>query len=237
MDIYTKPIQVAKELYRYHQERFYSNQLKYNAESLLLSITQELDIICDFFPMRTDSFCGMLLIDKDETSILVNKNLYAPKRLFTLAHELGHFFLHRNERSQFCDELKNLDETALEEEITNKPIDNFEKQANAFASEILLPEHVVRSMLNYKFSFFRIALVTKSSYECTKWRLVRFLRENYFFTNKMAIDFVDEYREFSKTRQQDKSSILKLDYNPNSVDIAKRQFEENKEKLSLLEVE
>ena len=66
-------------------------------------------------------------------TILVNESDIAVRQRFTIAHELGHFFLH-------------MDKDAQEDKITSFRMDSSpkERQANAFAANLLMPESLVR---------------------------------------------------------------------------------------------
>jgi Zn-dependent peptidase ImmA (M78 family)/transcriptional regulator with XRE-family HTH domain len=70
------------------------------------------------------------------TAIFVNSNHSKERRLFTLAHELGHILFHL-ERNQL--------ETFVSLFSSNR--DPAEKQANAFAAELLMPTQLVNELL------------------------------------------------------------------------------------------
>lgn len=71
-------------------------------------------------------------------SILLNENIGSRGRQnFTLAHEFGHLLLHRSLRDEFhCGEKQVLGLTG----------DDLEKQANRFASQLMLPNNLVRAV-------------------------------------------------------------------------------------------
>lgn len=82
------------------------------------------------------------LTDPDQPLVLIRRDVYdganqgVGRDRFTLAHELGHLLLHRGHRY-------------LERPAPNAPprhakFEDSEWQANAFASELLMPVHVVR---------------------------------------------------------------------------------------------
>ena len=88
--------------------------------------------------------------DKDASGLIQKKNgvfeIYIEethhinRQRFTLAHELGHYFLHmqwKDAENIFSDNK----ETIL---FHNGKIDKFETEANEFAAEYLMPEKVVR---------------------------------------------------------------------------------------------
>ena len=84
-----------------------------------------------------DSFEGCLLKTKNtgKWTILLNESTKNKRRLrFTYAHELGHFMCHRHMQDRFEDS-----ETTLNDFSTN-----IEKEANAFASWLLMPANIIR---------------------------------------------------------------------------------------------
>lgn len=87
---------------------------------------------------------------KDEWAIFYNQDIAHKGRTnFTLAHELGHYFVHRNQisTSRFeCGESDMLDE--------NKDFPNIEAEANIFAANLLMPNHDFRTQVDGEaFSF------------------------------------------------------------------------------------
>ncbi|MDF2790133.1 MAG: ImmA/IrrE family metallo-endopeptidase [Neobacillus sp.] len=192
------------------------NPLRYNPQVTLSFLTSKNDIDVDMINITSDSVSGKLDIDLFGISILINKNMIAPRRYFTLAHELGHFYLHRDKKSQspqtFRDTRKSIIEANIE--MLNNTIDPFEQEANLFASEMLIPKSVLYSFLAQKYNFFRISKILNVSHECLKWRIVRQLKEKYNFDNDDCVLLVDNYKELSKSKYQKSASIFYLD-NPN----------------------
>jgi IrrE N-terminal-like domain len=85
---------------------------------------------------------GRILLRKDRAIVTVNASIsYAPKRRFILAHELGHYELHRGLADQFIERVGSLDELS-------GPTNSLEAQANAFASELLIPYWLVMQTFN-----------------------------------------------------------------------------------------
>lgn len=78
---------------------------------------------------------GCLIYEREMPFMGINQNLeiFPSLTLFTKAHELAHFFLHKN-KQYFC-----LDE-ALGSNTNNK----LEWEANAFAAELLMPFDLVK---------------------------------------------------------------------------------------------
>ena len=87
---------------------------------------------------------------KDEWAIFYNQDITHNGRTnFTLAHELGHYFVHRNQMSKIrfeCGESDMLDE--------NQNFPNIEAEANIFAANLLMPNHDFRAQVDGElFSF------------------------------------------------------------------------------------
>lgn len=177
----------------------------FRADILLTNILVREGIIVDLRPL-TDKFCGMLTIDEFETSILVNKKHISVRRFFTIGHEFGHYFMHRNQSSYFLDEKGNINGGANDDTL---PL--LEQQANAFASELLMPTDVIHNLLNNRFNFYRIAKTINVSYEALKWRLVRYCIQRYGLSNTVSISVVDDYIEKSKAKQHHTAKIFSLE--------------------------
>jgi Zn-dependent peptidase ImmA (M78 family) len=96
---------------------------------LLLEICKYFSIRIDEHPFRQKSFDGMLWYDRyaQQWVILVNAKAHRYRSRFTIAHEVGHFLLHRGLMESFC---------CTPDTATSDPL---EREANAFASELLMP--------------------------------------------------------------------------------------------------
>ena len=81
-----------------------------------------------------DGADGRILIDGDSAVITIDSKIsYEPQRRFAIAHELGHFILHRGKNKLFND-----DEASLNQWYHTNFISE-ELEANAFAAELLMP--------------------------------------------------------------------------------------------------
>ena len=84
-----------------------------------------------------DSIPGVLRAEKGV--IGVNKKNHRVRRRFTIAHELGHFLLEHAHRK----------DTDITENVSDQHILE-EREANSFASQILMPEPMVRKEVEGK---------------------------------------------------------------------------------------
>jgi Zn-dependent peptidase ImmA (M78 family) len=94
-----------------------------NCKSLLL----KLNVLTVYRPL-SDDFSGMCLRKGDLMFILLNSNQTRGKQHFTIAHELYHLFFQDDFKPHACNP------------GNTKGVDANEKLADAFASELLLPE-------------------------------------------------------------------------------------------------
>ncbi|KKP90412.1 MAG: hypothetical protein US57_C0002G0033 [Candidatus Moranbacteria bacterium GW2011_GWC2_37_73] len=81
------------------------------------------------YPDFPDNVSGMIMHKEGMTFIGVNQNHPKVRQRFTLAHELGHFLMGHD------------DHTIVDDRF-DKPI-NKEKEANKFASELLMPKQFI----------------------------------------------------------------------------------------------
>jgi Zn-dependent peptidase ImmA (M78 family) len=201
---YSRAINKANQIYNEFYGFLYTLETDYNPQVILSHLIYVNDIHYVDKSFSTDKFCGMLVVDELGTTILTNSQQSPTKKLFTLAHEFGHFYLHRDKRSQFVDnhniENNHDDEMKL-----------FETQANLFASEILFPEKVISYMLYSRYSFFKIAQLSGASLEALKWRLIRYLELNYTIQKQFATLIVEQYRTLSKQFKHSNAAIFNLD--------------------------
>lgn len=76
-----------------------------------------------------DWFSGVLLNIDEEFCIVVNSTLTPEQKNFTIAHEIGHHQLHREELCYLQNEKKM----------------HLQKEADIFAEELLMPSHLVEA--------------------------------------------------------------------------------------------
>jgi Zn-dependent peptidase ImmA (M78 family) len=99
-----------------------------------------------------DDMSGVLIVKKNNKSIIgYNEEHKFSRRRFTIAHELGHYFLHRDQDSIFVDNFKvfNRDKRSSSGE------DKIEIEANDFAAKLLMPEELIKKEVtegDYDFS-------------------------------------------------------------------------------------
>jgi Zn-dependent peptidase ImmA (M78 family) len=90
-----------------------------------------------------DALSGMVAKRRNLVSILVNVNDPPFRKRFTIAHELGHNFLHLLKDGDFVDRDSDLFRDEIPEGVTDIAWIN-EVQANQFAAALLMDEKFVR---------------------------------------------------------------------------------------------
>lgn len=81
-----------------------------------------------------DTISGVLILDGEHKAIGVNKSHPYQRQRFSLAHELGHYCLGHNP----------IFDVDILDPQADRPTTVYERQANSFAAEILMPPHMVR---------------------------------------------------------------------------------------------
>lgn len=90
---------------------------------------------------------AILVISGEKGTIGYNSKDPLVRQRFTLAHEIGHYRLHKNESELFVDKdflikkFRNTNSTYSAQEYLQ------EQQANAFAAALLMPEHLLKAEL------------------------------------------------------------------------------------------
>lgn len=127
-------IERAKAVCREHDVNEYPIQLVELCENCGLKVYQERlpAEVSGFIVVQDKPF------NKYDTGrlIVVNRNEPQGRKRFTIAHELGHYFLHRDEN-----------ETLYAHRDAGQS-GKIETEANIFATNILMPEDLVREAIN-----------------------------------------------------------------------------------------
>jgi Zn-dependent peptidase ImmA (M78 family) len=92
-----------------------------------------------------DTVSGVLVVKEGRAIIGVNKTHHPNRKRFSIAHELGHYFLHsKNSNSEvFIDAAP----VFFRDEHSSDGTEYQEIQANAFAAELLMPESLLKAEL------------------------------------------------------------------------------------------
>jgi Zn-dependent peptidase ImmA (M78 family) len=133
---------------------------QYQATTIIGMLLREHHITVDLWPVQTDKFAGCLWRNDEEWTIMLNTKQNPRRKLFTIAHELGHYFLHRQLKNQFTCDIS-----------STTPSNDIEREANAFAAELLMPAHQIRQYVNDNYHPSRTASILGVSEEALKYRL------------------------------------------------------------------
>ena len=95
-----------------------------------------------------DDVSGILVVRDGRGLIGVNTAQAPTRQRFSIAHEIGHFLLHRNVMSVFIDKQFTRPYLAAFRDATSATgEDKREREANAFAAALLMPERFVRNVV------------------------------------------------------------------------------------------
>lgn len=115
-------------------------------------------------PVRSSE--GMLVCnpnDPTEWGIFVNEDASPERRRFTIAHELGHFVLHRAKRRTF-----NCDKAAVHLSLESAGV--IEREADEFASNLLMPGDVLRDRITSQdIDLHLLSGLAKAFAVCARW--------------------------------------------------------------------
>lgn len=118
---------------------FSEDDLPVKIESIVRD--QQIDLVYYTFD---DDISGVLVLNDNQTTIGVNQGHPDVRRRFTIAHELGHFVLHKDQGKMFMDKIlfrKSSNDYSEKQE-------QLEKEANNFAANILMPEKIVKKLFS-----------------------------------------------------------------------------------------
>jgi Zn-dependent peptidase ImmA (M78 family) len=118
-----------------------------------------------------DNLVGMIVKRGDEVSMLVNQSDPPFRKRFTIAHELGHHFLHLMQDGEYVDKEANLFRQQVGEDVEMTPMRRREIQANMFASSLLMPEQEVKRYWNERRSIEALAAIFNVSNAAMGFRI------------------------------------------------------------------
>jgi Zn-dependent peptidase ImmA (M78 family) len=102
--------------------------------------------------------------DCEDDSIYVNRDEYGPRKTFTIAHELGHRVLHREWANS-------ADYKVLWRDTSGQEQDAREKEANAFAANLLMPKYLMDRYIDRELGASRLATLFAVSVPAMRLRL------------------------------------------------------------------
>ncbi|MCF2445400.1 ImmA/IrrE family metallo-endopeptidase [Dyadobacter sp. CY345] len=96
-----------------------------------------------------DDISGVLLYDGIKATIGYNKDNGPSRRRFTMAHELGHFVLNHQRHGIFVDTAEKYFPPKFRDRDSSTGEFLQEKEANAFAASLLMPDELVLSAIEF----------------------------------------------------------------------------------------
>src|ERR1700686_163474 len=91
------------------------------------------------FSETSDDVSGALIRNADSAVIAVNSAKHENRQRFTIAHELGHFLLHRGTKLHFDEDFR----IHYRDGISSEATKGEEIEANGFAAALLMPERIL----------------------------------------------------------------------------------------------
>jgi Zn-dependent peptidase ImmA (M78 family) len=153
--------------------RSQANTVPVNIEAIIRGLGIEVRKDADLPP----NISGQIKRIGDRYEISSAKGEHYYRQRFSLAHELGHYVLHRSLIGQGVDDNKKYRSTA-EGDFYNTFIElDHERQANSFAASILIPENLLKEKLNDLTRYPMVELVPRLykafqvSRSAMEWRL------------------------------------------------------------------
>lgn len=117
--------------------------------SQALALPVNLEVVVDFLGLNVlirpleDEYSGFLAVA--EKTIVVNSHHAPVRRRFTVAHEIGHYQLHRRKK---IDSPVFIDKKVYFRRASGDDSHRWEVQANVFATGLLMPEFLLEEYLD-----------------------------------------------------------------------------------------
>ncbi len=104
----------------------------------VIKVAENLGIDVIFDSLDPD-VSGALIFDENHPTICINEDQPSVRQRFTVAHEIGHFVLHKDSEELFIDLKQNLSVVLRSNNYVSKSERIMEYQANRFAASLLMP--------------------------------------------------------------------------------------------------
>lgn len=131
-------------------EKIETNALELLKSCGVMDVPVPLDIVAHRLELNVeyaslgDDVSGLLVLDNSNATIGVNKNHPNARQRFTIAHEIGHYVLHRNASELFIDTKYS---AVFRDSKSSSGEDRMEIQANMFAAALLMPRTLLEEMI------------------------------------------------------------------------------------------
>jgi Zn-dependent peptidase ImmA (M78 family) len=109
-------------------------------------VAQRLGLLLESVPLG-DEVSGVLVIDGGHGVIGYNAAHPPARQRFTIAHEIGHYIMHRNDAALFIDQRFF---ATFRDTRSSRGSDKREREANAFAASLLMPTQLVLTEISHR---------------------------------------------------------------------------------------
>lgn len=125
-------------------DRIFSNSKNFELPVNINQIIKEEGVELVNYTFDED-ISGVLVLNGSQSTIGVNQSHSEVRKRFTMAHELGHYILHRDQGSSMF-----MDKVLYRKASNNySPKDGkMEREANFFAANLLMPEAAIHSFID-----------------------------------------------------------------------------------------
>ncbi|WP_293575632.1 ImmA/IrrE family metallo-endopeptidase [Phaeobacter sp.] len=160
-----RPIDIVKERL---------NTVPVNVEAIL----RALDVEVRKDAILGEDISGEIRRNGERYVISTSGDEHAFRQRFTLAHELGHFVLHKSLIGTGLDDSKMYRSTEAGDFYNTEIKLAHERQANSFAAKVLMPKHLLKKKIDElsqsesKPDVSELCNLFQVSYSAMKWRLV-----------------------------------------------------------------
>ena len=110
-------------------------------------IAKQLGVVVRYSPFD-DELSGMAFLKEGAEIIGVNANHLSNRQRYTLAHELGHICLHRLQLEKGVHVDQGSINSLRRDLVSQDGTDPLEREANAFAAELLMPKKLLAGALD-----------------------------------------------------------------------------------------
>ena len=110
-------------------------------------IAKQLGIVVQYAPFD-DELSGMAFLKEGVAFIGINSNHHPNRQRYTLAHELAHIYLHRTHLEAGVHVDQSSVNSLRRDLVSAEGTDPLEREANAFAAELLMPTKLLAGALD-----------------------------------------------------------------------------------------
>jgi Zn-dependent peptidase ImmA (M78 family) len=110
-------------------------------------IAKQLGVIVQYAPFD-DELSGMAFLKEGIAIIGINSNHHPNRQRYTLAHELAHIYLHRPHLEAGVHVDQSSVNSLRRDLVSAEGTDSLEREANAFAAELLMPRKLLAGTLD-----------------------------------------------------------------------------------------